>query len=56
MTFGQFVIENGGLIFAAAGIVMAVILSGIGSAKAVGSVGETASGLIIEEPDRKSVV
>ena len=52
MGFGQFVVENGGLIFGAIGIVMAVILSGIGSAKAVGMVGETASGLIIEEPEK----
>lgn len=52
MGFGEFVIQNGGLIFGAAGIVMAVIFSGIGSAKAVGTVGETASGLIIEEPEK----
>ena len=40
------------------GISLAVLLSGIGSAKGVGIVGESASGLIIEEPEKfgKSLV
>lgn len=50
--------ENGGVVFAVLGIALAVILSGIGSAKGVGLVGEAATGLIIEEPEKfgKSLV
>lgn len=58
MNFSQMVMENGGIIFAVIGIALAVILSGIGSAKGVGIVGEAATGLIIEEPEKfgKSLV
>lgn len=58
MNFGQMVMDNGGIIFAVIGIALAVILSGIGSAKGVGIVGEAATGLIIEEPEKfgKSLV
>lgn len=58
MNFGQIIVENGGILFAAIGIVLAVVLSGIGSAKGVGLVGEAATGLIIEEPEKfgKSLV
>lgn len=58
MNFGQIIVENGGILFAAIGIVLAVVLSGIGSAKGVGMVGEAATGLIIEEPEKfgKSLV
>lgn len=53
MTFIQFLIENnGGAIFAALGVAIAVGLSGIGSAKGVGLVGEAASGLVTEEPQK----
>lgn len=50
--------ENGGVVLAVLGIALAVILSGIGSAKGVGLVGEAATGLIIEEPEKfgKSLV
>lgn len=52
-TWIQFFIENnGGLIFAALGVALAVGLSGIGSAKGVGLVGEAASGLVTEEPEK----
>lgn len=40
-----------GLIIALLGIGFAVILAGIGSAIAVGSVGQTANGVMSEEPD-----
>ncbi len=58
MNFGQALVETGGIAFAVLGIALAVLLSGIGSAKGVGIVGEAASGLIIEEPEKfgKSLV
>ena len=53
MTWIQFFIENnGGMIFAALGAALAVGLSGIGSAKGVGIVGEAATGLVTEEPEK----
>ncbi|MGG7056866.1 V-type ATP synthase subunit K [Clostridium nigeriense] len=53
MTWIQFFVENnGGLIFAALGAALAVGLSGIGSAKGVGIVGEAATGLVTEEPEK----
>lgn len=58
MTLSEFLIQHGGVVFAAFGMALAVILSGIGSAKGVGLVGEAASGLVIEEPEKfgKSLV
>ena len=41
-----------GFIFVALGIALAVGLSGIGSAKGVGIVGEAAAGLVTEEPEK----
>ena len=53
MSWIQFFMENnGGLIFAAMGVALAVGLSGIGSAKGVGLVGEAATGLVTEEPEK----
>lgn len=53
MTWIQFLMENsGGIIFGALGIALAVGLSGIGSAKGVGLVGEAATGLVTEEPEK----
>lgn len=52
MNFSELFIQNGGVIFASLGMAMAVIFSGIGSAKGVGMVGEAASGVIIEEPHK----
>ena len=50
--------EQSGLIFAALGAAVAVFLSGIGSARGVGMVGEVAAGLMAEEPEKfgKSLV
>lgn len=53
MSWIQFFMENnGGLIFAAMGVALAVGLSGIGSARGVGIVGEAATGLVTEEPEK----
>lgn len=53
MTWIQFFMENnGGMILAAMGVALAVGLSGIGSAKGVGIVGEAATGLVTEEPEK----
>lgn len=52
MNFSEFLVQYGGLFFAGMGAAIAVLLSGIGSAKGVGLVGEAASGLIIEEPEK----
>ncbi len=52
MTFFQFLMDNGGYLMAEIGAVIAVILSGIGSAKGVGLAGEAASGVIAEEPEK----
>lgn len=52
-TWLQFFIENnGGFIFAALGIAIAVIFSGMGSARGVGMTGEAASALIKEQPEK----
>jgi V/A-type H+-transporting ATPase subunit K len=50
MVFLQ-IITNGAFL-AILGAVFAVLFAGMGSAKGVGIVGEAASGLIAEEPDR----
>lgn len=52
MGFTEFVVEFGGVFFAGLGAAIAVLLSGIGSAAGVGIVGEAASGLVIEEPEK----
>ena len=53
MSWIKFFIENnGGFIFAAIGVALAVGLSGIGSAKGVGLVGQAATGLVTEEPEK----
>src|SRR3712207_3214991 len=52
MKFMEFLVQNGGLIFATLGIALAVIMSGIGSARGVGMVGEAAAGLLTEEPEK----
>lgn len=51
-TFMDFLTQNGGLLFALLGAALATALPGIGSAKGVGIVGEAASGLITEDPDK----
>lgn len=45
-------LPNTGVVFALAGIALAVILSGMGSAKGVGLVGEAATGVVIDEPEK----
>lgn len=52
MNFTEYIVQNGGVFFAGLGAAIAVLLSGIGSAAGVGIVGEAASGLIIEEPEK----
>lgn len=52
MNFAEVMFNNGGIFFAGLGAAIAVILSGFGSAKGVGLVGEAASGLMIEEPHK----
>lgn len=52
MTLMGFLVKNGGYVFAALGMALAVILPGIGSAKGVGLVGEAAAGLTTEEPEK----
>lgn len=54
----SFFVDNGGLIMATFGMALAVIMPGIGSARGVGLVGEAATGLITEEPEKfgKSLV
>lgn len=58
MSFTELAINNGGVALASLGMAVAVILSGIGSAKGVGMVGEAAAGVVIEEPEKfgKSLV
>ncbi len=47
---------NGGIIIAAIGVTLAAAFPGIGSAKGVGLVGEAATGLLAEEPEKFSKV
>lgn len=44
--------KNAGLVFAIVGIALAVILPGMGSAKGVGMVGEAATAVVIDEPEK----
>jgi V/A-type H+-transporting ATPase subunit K len=50
--FFEFFRDNGGPILAMLGAGLAALLPGIGSSKGVGLVGEVASGLISEEPEK----
>lgn len=43
---------DGGVVFAGLGAAVAVFLSGMGSAVGIGIVGQAASGLVIEEPEK----
>ena len=58
MNFSQFLVQHGGIVMATLGAALATLLAGIGSAKGVGIVGEVASGLMSEEPEKfgKSLV
>ncbi|WP_277630656.1 V-type ATP synthase subunit K [Atopococcus tabaci] len=48
----EFFGENSGMIWAAFGIAMATIFSGIGSARGVGMTGEAAAALTTEQPEK----
>lgn len=54
----DFMVNYGGVVFGALGAALAVLLSGIGSSKGVGMVGQAAAGLMIEQPEKfgKSLV
>ena len=52
MALLEFMNQNGGALAAGLGAAIAVIFSGIGSAIGVGLVGQAASGLIAEEPEK----
>jgi len=54
----EFFMNYSGVAFGAIGAALAVILAGFGSARGVGMVGEAASGLMVEEPEKfgKSLV
>src|SRR5690625_1807855 len=52
MNFAEIFSQYGGVVFGGLGVALAVILSGIGSARGVGLVGEAASGLMIDEPEK----
>lgn len=47
-----FLQSYGGIVFAVAGTAIAVLLSGIGSARGCGLVGKAAAGIITEEPEK----
>lgn len=51
-TFMDFMVQNGGLLFALFGAALATFLPGIGSAKGIGIVGEAASGVVTEDPEK----
>lgn len=44
--------QYGGVVFGVLGAALAVLLSGIGSARGVGIAGQAAAGLIIDEPEK----
>jgi V/A-type H+-transporting ATPase subunit K len=48
----EFLVENGGMILGALAVALAALISGMGSAKGVGMVGEAAAGLTVEEPEK----
>jgi|SRR3712207_1006652 len=51
MNFATWIVENGGVVFGAVGVV-AALLAAIGSAKGLSIVGQAASGLVPEEPEK----
>ncbi len=46
----EFFVKNGGVLFAVLGAVLAAALSGIGSARGVGHVGQGAAAIVIDDP------
>ena len=51
-TFIDFLKQFGGPVFVLLGAALAALMAGIGSARGVGIVGETATGLITEDPEK----
>ncbi|MER2095079.1 MAG: V-type ATP synthase subunit K, partial [Aerococcus urinaeequi] len=51
-TWFEFFVENGGQIFAMVGIAVAVIFSGMGSARGVGETGAAAAALVKDQPEK----
>ncbi|MBR6408066.1 MAG: V-type ATP synthase subunit K [Clostridia bacterium] len=51
MTFSDF-LTNSGMFFAVLGAAIAIVLSGIGSAKGVGMASQAASGVLTEDPSK----
>ncbi|SKA78863.1 V/A-type H+-transporting ATPase subunit K [Clostridium sp. USBA 49] len=52
LNLGTWLQTYGGIVFASLGVVLAVALAGIGSAKGVQLVGEAASSLVSEQPEK----
>ncbi|KYH30311.1 V-type ATP synthase subunit K [Clostridium thermopalmarium] len=50
--FSQWIMDNLGLGLTVLAVVLAAVMSGIGSAKGVGLAGEAATGVITEDPDK----
>ena len=48
----NFLVENGGLVFAVLAAAIATFLSGMGSAKGTGMTGEATAALTVEEPEK----
>ena len=48
--------QYGGVVFGVLGAALAVLLSGIGSARGVGIAGQAAAGLVIDEPEKYGCV
>lgn len=48
----EFLVENSGIVVGVLGAALAVIMAGIGSAKGVGLVGQSAAALMIDEPEK----
>ena len=53
MSWINYFVENfGGMVFGALGVALAVGMSGVGSAKGVGIVGQSAASLLAEQPEK----
>lgn len=48
----EFLMENGGFIFAILGAALAVLMAGMGSAKGVGLAGQAAAAVMVDEPEK----
>ncbi|AMB94149.1 V-type ATP synthase subunit K [Aerococcus sanguinicola] len=48
----SFFVENGGAIFAMLGVAVAVMFSGMGSARGVGEAGQAAAALVKDQPEK----